>query len=116
MALCYAQSVPLPAAPAHHSALAMNDHADSTASHIEHSTTDVSHDCCEDAELVACCGPADVLQTKSSLDIDLQFFAVMLSWLMVVTEPIATTFPAVDTIASHVVFPRLHLLLSVFLD
>ena len=116
MALCYAQSVPLPAEPVEHSAMAMNDHAESTASHAEHSATDASHDCCEDAELVACCGPADVLQTKSSLDIDPQFFAVMLNWLMVVTEPISATFPTVDTIASHAVFPRLHLLLSVFLD
>ncbi len=70
MALCYAQSVPLPAAPAHHSAMTMHDNADSTASHTAHSATVASHDCCEDAELVACCGPVDVLQSKSSLDID----------------------------------------------
>ena len=99
-------------------AMPMHDHAASTTSDAEHehSVTDASHDCCAAAELQACCGPVDVLQTKSSLDIEPYFFAVLLSWLAVVVEPVGATFPTIDTVASHVVFPRLHLLLSVFLD
>ncbi len=119
MALCYAQSVSLPAPAEHDSAMALHEHAENIVSHADHERDLVaaSHDCCEDFELAACCGPADVLQTKSSLDIEPHFFALLFSWLSVAAEPgISATFPTVDTIAGHAVFPRLHLLLSVFLD
>lgn len=126
MALCYAQQpAPLSAPAEHDNSMTMHDHATAMHDHKENRTSQAdhqgsvaaaSHDCCADVELAACCGPADVLQTKFSLDLEPQFAAVLLSWLTVVAEPVSVTFPTVDTVASHAVFPRLHLLLSVFLD
>lgn len=119
MALCYAQSAAATASIAevnHGSAMLMQGRGGSTAMHAEHGAADTMHDCCDDAAIPSCCGPADVLKTKSALDIDLQVYAVVIGWLTITSEPALPAFPTVDTVDSHAVLPRLHLLLSVFLD
>lgn len=125
MALCYAQSFAATAAtlppasePQRVGAMAMHEQHGNATIHAEHgaAATASDHDCCDDSDLTSCCGAVEALKTKSTADIDLQFVAVLLSWLVILTEPTLSAVPTVDTINSHAVIPRLHLLLCVFLD
>lgn len=123
MALCYAlpfavtAGAILPLSAGEHSpAMVMHEQSASMNSHAEHGAANTAHDCCDDSALASCCSEASALKTKSTLDLDLQFVAVFLSWLVFLNEPTLSVSPTVDTVSGHSLVPRLHLLLCVFLD
>ncbi|MGI9288741.1 MAG: hypothetical protein ACR2P1_25365 [Pseudomonadales bacterium] len=96
--------------------MSMHEEHSGAVTHTDHGAASTAHDCCDDSAISSCCDAVEALKIKSTPDIDLQFVVVLLSWLFVLSEPTLVAFPTVDTVDSHALIPRLHLLLCVFLD
>lgn len=91
----------------HHEGAVITDHSN----HTGHSS-----DCCNELEYTQCCDEPDVIKIDTSPDRDFQLIAHVPKWLTFQSAANRAISPTLDFYLIYSSLPRLHLLLSVFLN